>query len=151
MSIIEFLTGDSQTVASVIWPIVLGAFLAIVISHFNKRTVGILVKRLLQQKATDEENAVLLSSLKIRGKAYLFYALRDNSVLRSIIHICKGSDKKDPKLFIPEDKLFRAESQYKPDGSSLYMLIISAAVLFALGFALITFLPDFISALKETF
>ncbi|MBR6771930.1 MAG: hypothetical protein IKM29_00915, partial [Clostridia bacterium] len=61
MNLAEFLTGGSVSAASVIWPMMIGVFLAVLIAYFNKRSIGRLVKKLLAAPADSEESALSLS------------------------------------------------------------------------------------------
>ena len=143
--IIDIFTGKSGESATVIWPLIIGAFLAVIISHFNKRTVGILVKRLLDSKANTPENAKKLNDLGLGKKAYLKYALRPKSTLRGIIFAEKDA------YYIPEETEYRAETVYKPDGSSL-LTVFSAFVFFLIiGLALVNSLPNIIGFASSIF
>lgn len=149
--LIAFFTGESSAIASVVWPLMLGAFLALIIAHFNKRTVGILVKRLLKEEASSPDSAKSLSELGLNKKRYLNYALRPSSTLRSMVFFTEKDENGVEKLYIPDDKAYRAESQYKPDGSSLLTVFVTFFVFIAVGLLLVTFVPDIVGFATSVF
>ena len=85
MTLAKLLTGGNTTSASIIWSIILGVFIAVVITYINKKTIGKLVNKLLARPADSEENAVSLSDIGFESKGALRYALRPTSTLSSII------------------------------------------------------------------
>ena len=57
MNLAKLLTGSDVTVASVVWPLVIGAFLAVAIAVINKMAVGRVVKALISAKASSPPRA----------------------------------------------------------------------------------------------
>lgn len=132
--------------ASIIWAIILGVFIAVVITYINKKTVGRLVNKLLALPADSEENAVPLDDIGFGGKGALRYALRPTSTLSNVI---KKTD--DGRYYIPEDAQYRAEVQFTQDRLSVFTLVISAVFLIIAGSALLNVLPSFIDLFKGIF
>lgn len=132
----KFFTGGNITTASVIWPLMIGAFVAVVISHINKKTVGKLVKKLLSANADSEASALSLNDLGMGKNSSLKYALRPSSTLSNII---KTTD--DGRLYIPEDKAYRAETIFSPDSTSFKTVIFAAILFVGAALALLHLVP----------
>ena len=146
MTLAKLLTGGNTTSASIIWSIIIGVFIAVVITYINKKTIGKLVNKLLALPADSEENAVSLRDIGFENKGALRYALRPTSTLSSVI---KKTD--DGRYYIPEDVQYRAEVQYTQSKLSVMTLIISAVFLIIAGSALLNVLPSFIDLFKSVF
>ncbi len=146
MTLAKLLTGGSTTTASVIWPIILGVFIAVLITYINKKTIGKLVDKLLCLPADNEENAVTLDEIGYGNKGALRYALRPTSTLSSII---KHTD--DGRYYIPEDQQYRAEVVYTQSRLSPITLIVSAILLIVAGSTLLNVLPSIIETVKGIF
>ena len=136
MNLAEFFTGGSLSAASVVWPMMIGVFLAVLIAYFNKRSIGKLVKKLLSAPADSEESALSLSDMGLEKKSYIKYSLRRGGTLSSIVKMTE-----DGRYYIPEDKGYRAETTYYPDRSSILTLIIFAVILVAAGIGVLNALP----------
>ncbi len=146
MTLAKLFTGGSTTAASVIWPIILGVFIAVVITYINKKTVGRLVDKLLALPADNEENAVTLEEIGFGKKSSLRYALRPSSTLSNII---KHTD--DGKYYIPEDQQYRAEVVFTQSKLSPMTLILSAILLIVAGSSLLNVLPSIVNIVKGLF
>ena len=146
MTLEKLLTGGSSATASVIWPMIIGVYIAIIIIFINKKTIGRLVKKLLSASADSEENAVSLKELGLEKKPSLRYALRPSSTLSNII---KRTE--DERYYIPEDKSYRAESLYTQKRVTALTLIVPAILLTAAGIALLNALPGIISIISAVF
>jgi TctA family transporter len=146
MTLAKLLTGGNTTSASIIWAIILGVFIAVVITYINKKTVGKLVNKLLALPADSEENAVTLDELGFGKNGSLRYALRPSSTLSNII-----KHTEDGRYYIPEDQQYRAEIVYTQNRLSVMTLVISAVLLIVAGSALLNVLPSFVNMFKSVF
>ena len=146
MTLAKLLTGGNTTSASIIWAIILGVFIAVVITYINKKTVGKLVNKLLALPADSEENAVTLDELGFEKNGSLRYALRPSSTLSNII-----KHTEDGRYYIPEDQQYRAEIVYTQNRLSVMTLVISAVLLIVAGTALLNVLPSFVNMFKSVF
>ena len=146
MNLAKLLTGGNTTVASVIWPMIVGVFIAMLISYFNKKTIGRLVKKLLKSGAKSPETAKSLSELGFSEKSFS-YALRPSSTLSSLII----KDDSTSKLYIPEDKAYRAETTYSPDGTRVLTIILAAVLLIIAGIGLNNLVPYVIKLVSGLF
>lgn len=146
MTLAKLLTGGNMTSASIIWSIIIGVFIAVVITYINKKTIGKLVDKLLSLPADSEENAVSLDDAGFGGKGSLRYALRPTSTLSNII-----KHTEDNRYYIPEDRQYRAESVYTQSRLSVMTLIFSAIFLIIAGSALLNVLPTIIETVKGIF
>ena len=146
MTLAKLLTGGSTTSASIVWPIILGVFIAVVIAYVNKKTVGKLVDKLLSLPADNEENAVTLDGAGFGSKGSLRYALRPTSTLSNII-----KHTEDGRYYIPEDQQYRAETLFTQSRLSVMTLIFSAIVLVIAGSVLLNVLPSIIEIFNGIF
>ncbi len=121
---------------AVVWPIILGVFIAVIISFINKKTIGKLVDKLLSLPADKEENAVTLDELGLGKSSALKYALRPSSTLSKIV--LKTSDN---RYYIPEDKAYRAETTFSAYKVRIWTVVIAAVLLVAAGIGLSKLLP----------
>lgn len=140
MTLARLLTGGNMTSASIVWSIIIGVFIAVVITYINKKTVGKLVDKLLSLPADTEENAVSLDDIGLGNKGSLRYALRPSSTLSNIIKHTDGG-----KYYIPEDQQYRAETLFTQSRLSPLTLILSAVVLIIAGSSLLNVLPSIIN------
>ena len=146
MTLAKLLTAGNITTASIIWSIIIGVFIAVVISFINKKTIGKLVDKLLSLPADSEQNAVTLEEIGFGKKGSLRYALRPSSTLSSII-----KKTEDGRLYIQEDQQYRAEKVYTQNRLSIFTLIFSAIILIVAGSVLLNFLPSIIETVKSAF
>ena len=146
MNLSELLTGGDVTVASIVWPLMIGAFIAVVIGISNKLLVGKLVKSLLKAEATCPENAKTLKELGLNEKGFLRYALRDGSTLSVLINKAENGG-----YFIPSDKAFRAENTYVSDRTTYLTMIIAAVIFIAAGIGLNNIIPKLVDYALNVF
>ena len=146
MDLEKFFTGGSAANASIIWPIILGVFIAVVIAYINKKTIGRLVDKLLAHPADSEDNAVTLDEIGFGKKGSIRYALRPSSTLSHIIMRTE-----DGRFFIPEDQQYRAEAVYTQSRLSFLTIIFSAIVLILAGSALLNALPKIFGSINGIF
>ena len=153
----DFLTNGDITLASVIFPLIAGVILAVCAMFFVKKTTGRFVKALLDEKADAPETAKTLAELGYQKKPLLKYALRPGSTLRKIVLTAPadGQSEETPdaasaaetpisentRFYIPEDKAYRAETTYNPDGMSILLLLLIVLALIVLSFVLLSLIP----------
>ena len=142
----DFFTGADMTLASVIWPLIAGVVIAVIVVFVVKRTTGRLVKALLDQKADSPETAKTLGELGFDRKPALRYSLRPNATLRKLVMTVPADGEGKPitgetRLYIPEDKAYRAETSYNPDGTSLLLLLLLVLMLLLAAAAVMTLVP----------
>ena len=146
MTLAKLFTGSNTTLASIIWPLILGAFVAIVVSIINKRNVRKLVKKLLEADASTPESAISLEEAGLQRNGYLRYATRPTSTLTSIISVTD-----DKKLYISDEKSFRAETTYISDRASTITIIVAAVLLIAAGVLMNNMVPKLIGLAEKLF
>ncbi len=146
LNLANLLTGGDTTLASIVWPLLIGAFASVVISIINKKTVGKLVKKLLEANSGTPETAISLEEAGLSKNGYLRYATRPNSTLMNLISVTD-----DGKLYISEEKSFRAETTYVSDRSSFIVILIAAIVFIATGILLNNIVPKLISFATNIF
>lgn len=146
MNLAKFFTGSDTSVASIVWPLIFGAFISVIISVINKKNVGKLVKKLIEAKASTPDSAKTLEELGLSKNSYLRYATRPTSTLMNIISITD-----DKRLYISEEKSFRAENTYVSDRASGKVMLIAAVIFIAAGILMINVIPKLISFATDIF
>ena len=146
MTLAKLFTGSDTSVASIVWPLIFGAFISVLISVINKKNVGKLVKKLIEAKASTPESAKTLEELGLSKNSYLRYATRPTSTLMNIISITD-----DKRLYISEEKSFRAENTYVSDRVSGKVMLIAAVIFIAAGILMINVIPKLISFATDIF
>ena len=146
MNLAKFFTGSDTSVASIVWPLIFGAFISVIISVINKKNVGKLVKKLIEAKASTPDSAKTLEELGLSKNSYLRYTTRPTSTLMNIISITD-----DKRLYISEEKSFRAENTYVSDRASGKVMLIAAVIFIAAGILMINVIPKLISFATDIF
>ena len=146
MNLAKLFTGSDTSVASIVWPLIFGAFISVIISVINKKNVGKLVKKLIEAKASTPDSAKTLEELGLSKNSYLRYATRPTSTLMNIISITD-----DKRLYISEEKSFRAENTYVSDRVSGKVMLIAAVIFIAAGILMINVIPKLISFATDIF
>ena len=148
MNLSEFFTGPISDLASILSSMVIGVILAACIVFINKQTIGKFVKRLFDEKATSEDTAKTLEELGFEKSRILRHALRSGSTLRKMVMACSdGSEEESSsplRFYIPDEKAYRAEITYNPDGSSILTLVIATLMFIVVATILVVLIPDLI-------
>ncbi len=140
---------SNPTVASILWPMIVGVILASFAVLFHKKTIGKFVKKLLTERAETEASAKSLSELGFVKSRFLRYALRDGSTLRKMVYRTEAEG--EPRYYIPEDKAYRAEVTYHPDGSSVLTVVFSVILILVVASVMMILIPDLIQMAKNAF
>lgn len=146
MNLAKLFTGSDTSVASIVWPLVFGAFISVLISVINKKNVGKLVKKLIEAKASTPESALTLEELGLSKNSYLRYATRPTSTLMNVISITD-----DKRLYISEEKSFRAETTYVSDRASGVVMLVAAVIFIAAGILMNNVIPKLITFATDIF
>ena len=148
MSLAEFLTGGSDELAVVLWPLAAGIIVAMILSYFYKSSVGVFVKRLLDREAIDEQSALSFEELNIKSTGFISYSLKKDSGLARFVRSAKTVDEKSGEekvgYYISEDDIPRA-SVYASDGTKGVTVILAIVLLAVLATVLLTLIPDLIT------
>ena len=151
MNLTELLTGGNTTLASVLWPMIAGVILAACLVFFNKQTLGKLVKALFDAKANSPETAKSLKELGLDKHRLLRLALRPDTTLRKVVYAVEQKEGEEIRYYIPEDRAYRAEVTYNPDGSSVMTLLIAAVAFIAVAVILMSVVPDLVKMFSAAF
>lgn len=155
MNLSELFTGGNTTLASILWPLVLGVILAACAVFFNKQTVGKFVKKLFDEQAISEESAKSLAELGFEHSRLVKFALRPDSTLRKVVRAVPASNEEGQPLpdrfYIPDECAYRAEVTYNPDGSSLLTIVIAIIMFIAAAMILMAVLPKLLDMLGGAF
>ncbi len=147
MNLIDLLSGNNPTLAAIVWPLIGGVILAACAVFFCKQTVGKFVKKLFDEKAVSEASARSLSDLGLEKNRFLRLALRRDTTLRKMV--LSAEDGTTERYYIPEDKAYRAEVTYNPDGSSVLTIVIAVVAFIALAVILMAVIPDLIGMMSD--
>jgi len=149
MNLSDLFIGNNPTLASILWPLIAGVVIAACAVFFHKQTIGKFVKKLLTEKADTPETAKSLSDLGFEKNKLVKWALRPDTTLRKIIFSAENAEENAPaRYYIPEDKAYRAEVTYNPDGASLLAMMAAIVVFILLAF-LMALIPDLIQMAKN--
>lgn len=155
MNLSDLFTGGNTTLASILWPLVLGVILAACAVFFNKQTVGKFVKKLFDEQAISEESAKSLAELGFENNRLVKFALRPDSTLRKVVRALPAHDEEGHPLpdrfYIPDECAYRAEVTYNPDGSSLLTIVIAIVMFIAAAMILMAVLPDLLDMIGGAF
>lgn len=142
MNLTKLLTGGNTAVASIVWPLMCGVFLALIIVYINKKTVGRFVKALLEVKANTADTSKSLEELDLAKKRFLAYALRSQSTLSNLVRKASVETDAPARYYIPEELSFRAETFYKDDRFSPMTIVIGAISFLAVSLLLVNVVPE---------
>lgn len=139
-----------------VWAFCIGFNVAMVLNFILKSVESSLLSSLFKANALNEDTAVTLDSLKVRGKWLAKFLLRDNSTLRKTVVLANDTrvaDEKEkmPKIdfssalfYINEAQLDRAEFM-KKGAIKWYLLPVFCAVSIGLTLFINFLLPIFIN------
>ncbi len=149
----DFLTGGDTTLNMILWPMIAGVIAAACLIFANKKIIGVFVKRLLEEKADSAETAKSLEELGFAKKRLLRFSLRPGSTLRKIVSVSvpEEPDGAPVRYYIPEEKAYRAEVTYDPDGVSVMTILLAIIMFLVLTVLLMTVIPDLIRMASNAF
>jgi len=165
------------TLNGLIWGVWGGFVLGLFLTWYHHSYLGEVVRQLLKKEALSPDSALTLEELGIKKRRVLTAALKEENTLRRVIDIANPEECLSPlpdkggsgftkkifpqkkrysydfdkmKLYIPEEKKFRAESRYeqKKTRSPLW-LIVWVIALTALAAAATVVIPDLLQLLDN--
>lgn len=87
MNFLNILTSTEFSLASILYPMAIGIVLATCIAVFNKQTLGRFVKKLFDERASDENSAKTLAELGFEKNKIVKFSLREGSILRKVVKV----------------------------------------------------------------
>ena len=107
---------------------------------------GGLIRRLLAADALTEGSAVGLAALGYKNGVLLRHALREGTPLSAVVQSTP-----DGRYFIPAEKVELAEKRYGNEGMSMFVMLISILVLFAVALVCVYVFPELIDWFESMF
>lgn len=162
---------STMSLAVIIWGLYAGMIIGGILSVYNKRYLGGVVRALLAADCLSPDTAKTLSQLGLK-KWGLRRALREGKVLRKCISVANAADcrispksgkkwiaslrqfftgSSEPKgkldldralLYVPEEKKFHAEVRYAKTGTSPVFILIGAVLLLIIAILATVFIPE---------
>lgn len=123
-----------------------GLALALIYTFYIKRVQGGLIRRLLAADALTEGSAVGLAALGYKNGVLLRHALREGTPLSAVVQSTP-----DGRYFIPAEKVELAEKRYGNEGMSMFVMLISILVLFAVALVCVYVFPELIDWFESMF
>lgn len=114
-----------------------GFALATVITYYNKRFLGRLVRALLGIDATSPETAVKVSELNIKMSPALKHALRPGTAFSQIVIATS-----DGRYYIAPERKELAKAKYHDEGVTIVFVLIMLLILSAAALAAVYVFPE---------
>ena len=135
-----------NSVEQILWGLCAGLALALIYTFYIKRVQGGLIRRLLAADALTEGSAVGLAALGYKNGVLLRHALREGTPLSAVVQSTP-----DGRYFIPAEKEELAEKRYGNEGMSMFVMLISILVLFAVALVCVYVFPELIDWFESMF
>lgn len=135
-----------NSVEQILWGLCAGLALALIYTFYIKRVQGGLIRRLLAADALTEGSAVGLAALGYKNGVLLRHALREGTPLSAVVQSTP-----DGRYFIPAEKVELAEKRYGNEGMSMFVMLISILVLFAVALVCVYVFPELIDCFESMF
>lgn len=135
-----------NSVEQILWGLCAGLALALIYTFYIKRVQGGLIRRLLAADALTEGSAVGLAALGYKNGVLLRHALREGTPLSAVVQSTP-----DGRYFIPAEKVELAEKRYGNEGMSMFVMLISILVLFAVALVCVYVFPELIDWFESMF
>ena len=135
-----------NSVEQILWGLCAGLALALIYTFYIKRVQGGLIRRLLAADALTEGSAVGLAALGYKNGVLLRHALREGTPLSAVVQSTP-----DGRYFIPAEKVELAEKRYGNEGMSMFVMLISILVLFAVALVCVYVFPELIEWFESMF
>ena len=135
-----------NSVEQILWGLCAGLALALIYTFYIKRVQGGLIRPLLAADALTEGSAVGLAALGYKNGVLLRHALREGTPLSAVVQSTP-----DGRYFIPAEKVELAEKRYGNEGMSMFVMLISILVLFAVALVCVYVFPELIDWFESMF
>lgn len=148
-------TNPTTTLNIIVWSLFIGFMLAIGVTVYNRLVIGPMIKRLIERKAFCEETAIPAAEAGCTNP-FIRFAMRRNGSLRRLVRLKGDTDQKqgsvsvsDACLYIPDDRIRRAETLYGIGGMSAGSVLLAILVFFAIAILSFIVVPDLITMLSN--
>ena len=150
----------------VVWAIYLGILLACFLLLYEKRVVGKLVRKILQEEIFTADKAKTLGELGFGKNPFIRQALRGKTALSTLVFTPEeapeiGEDlhvapvmrgKFDPattRFYIPEPLRHRAAVRFDGKGTHFIDIVVAALIFGGVAWLAIEYLPDAVGFVKN--
>jgi ABC-type amino acid transport system permease subunit len=171
----SWLTYKGMTLEIIVWSMFLGIIIGAIVTLYNKSILGAFVRKLLETGSTTPENAKTLEETGFANNIFVKFSLQIRSTYRKIIRAAaidnripdlassgvaqagvkkrrKRSDSyklSELKFYIPEEMIMRADSFYSNKGTSILIVIMTAALFLTVAILSILIIPNLVQMLKN--
>lgn len=144
----------------VIFGFFLGAVLAAIATVYHRRTIGRLVRWLLEHNATSPENARSLREAEEDLNIFVRSSVRHNAAFRRIVaerEPAEGEARKalsDAPLYIRPESVERAAAMYSAktaEDANLWMVLLAVVVFGIVAYVSVTVIPALVNYAKGIF
>lgn len=166
---------STMSLAVIIWGLYAGMIIGGILSVYNKRYLGGVVRALLRDECLSPQHAKTLKELGLSSKWGLGRALQDGKVLRRCVAVanadaCRvpaaprkkwisslrrfftGSPEGKPKLdmdearlYVLEEKKYHAQVRYTKKGTSPIFIVVGGIVFFVIAILATIFIPELLT------
>ena len=123
-----------------------GFGVAAIVTYYNKKFLGSLVRSLLEIDATSEESAISLSEIGIKLSPAMKHALRPGTSFSKTVVVTE-----DGKYYIEPSRVELAKSKYHDEKITVVFVLLILLILSAAALAVTYIFPDLLSMAKEQF
>lgn len=136
--------------------LLIGASLAILVSQFNSKFAGTIVRALKSKKIRTADEACTVLELGLKRKFWYGFALRNRSALRRYIKIANEEEAIEngkvslskAKLYLPIELEDKAGVIYGEKDSNILLIIAVSVLLIAVGLLAAEVIPSIIVAMN---
>lgn len=154
----SFLTYNGMTLEIVVWSLFIGICAGIFGTLVVKKTVGGLVKQLIDGGADSPDNARTMAEVGCRSGLLLLHALRDGSTLRRLVNCTGDPDARHRraelaglKWYIAGENRVKAQELYEARGGSVFVALIAVLAFFIAAAVSFTVIPDLVQMASNVF
>lgn len=128
----------------VIWSLFIGLGIATVYLFYNRKVLGKLVRKLIEIDACSPESAIPLEKIDYKMNAALKHSLRKGSLFAETVMVNNKGN-----YYINPERLDKAKSEYKNEGTSIFVLMLSLIILAGIALISTYLFPQVIDSFNE--
>lgn len=169
---------STMSLALIIWGLYAGMLIGGILSVYNKRYLGGVVRALLEGECLSPDQAKTLGELGLSSKWGLGRALQDGKVLRKCVAVAneeecrlarpqkkwvsslrrfftgsaQGKHKLDinqARLYVRNEKKYHAEVRYTKKGTSPIFILVGGILLLAIAILATIFIPELLTMIDN--
>ena len=132
-----------STFEQILLAFIFGVTAAAVYTYYTKSILGGLVRKLFEHNAFDGDSAISLEEAGYKKSFLLKYSLRPGTDFAETVRSVDG------RYYIPEDKIEKAESKYKNENITVFVVLLAILALAIIALACIYIFPDLLEIAKN--